>query len=137
MAKGTGKSGQQVAEEHVAALVEVLAGYAEPGKPLPRFHGELNRSALAAECGFDRKIFSSNPRCAALVRAADEEDRKRHLSALDQAELAREAEAKIDEDRSRLEARVLFLEAEVQRLRAETRRFSAIEAVMTRTGKLP
>ncbi|WP_431269291.1 hypothetical protein [Dankookia sp. P2] len=103
MAKGSGKSGQQVAEEHVATLVEVLVRYAGAGIPLPRFHGELNRSALAAECGFDRKIFTTNPRCQELLRKADEEDRKRHLSALDQADFIREQESKIDEERARLE----------------------------------
>ena len=45
MAAGTGKSGREVAEEHVQALAAVLSGYAN--KPLPRYNGELNRSRLA------------------------------------------------------------------------------------------
>jgi hypothetical protein len=137
VAKGSGKSGKQVAEEHVATLVDVLARYAAAGKPLPRFQGELNRSALAAECRFDRKVFTTNPRCQELLRKADEEDRKCHLSALDQAELIREQEAKTDEERARLEARVLALEAENYRLKAEVRRFKAIEDLMLDCGKLP
>lgn len=135
MAAGTGKSGRQVAEEHVQRLIDVLARY--EGKPLPRFYGEINRSALAAECKFDRKVFSTNPRCADLLQQAEKEDRKIHLQALDQAELAREEQSKTDKDRSALEARLLLLEAENSRLRAELRRFQAIEMVMAATGKLP
>ena len=57
MAKMVGRNGQQVAEEHLQTLVSVLASYG--GKPLPRYHGELNRSAIAERCGFDRKVFQT------------------------------------------------------------------------------
>jgi hypothetical protein len=135
MAAGTGKSGRQVADEHAAKLAGVLARYG--GGPLPRFNGELNRSALAVECGFDRKVFATNPRCADLLRAADDADRTAHMTALARAELVREGRSKTDTDRSALEARVLFLEAEVSRLKGELRAYDAIERIMTATGKLP
>jgi len=137
MARGTGKSGQQVAEENVDALVEILSRYKESGQPLPRYNGELNRSKLAAECGFDRQVFRTNPRCAALVDAADEEDRERHLNQLEQAELRREEKGKVDEDRAALESDNLRLRAENASLKIELERFRRLELLMTATGKLP
>ena len=89
------------------------------------------------ECGFDRKVFATNPRCADLLRTADDADRAVHMTALARAELVREERSKTDKDRSVLEARVLFLEAKVSRLEGELREFNAIERIMTATGKLP
>lgn len=45
MAAGTGKSGREVAEDNVQALVSVLSGYGQMA--LPRYNGELNRTKLA------------------------------------------------------------------------------------------
>ncbi len=135
MAAGTGKSGREVAEENVQALVAVLSGYGD--RPLPRYNGELNRSKLAEECGFDRKVFQTNPRCAQLVREAEEADRTRHLDQLARAELAHEDKAKLDADRAALEAQNLRLMVENASLRAELERFRRMERLMTETGKLP
>ena len=135
MAAGTGKSGREVAEENVQALVAVLAAYAD--KPLPRYNGELNRSKLAEECRFDRKVFQTNPRCAQLLRDAEEGDRTRHLDQLAQAELAHEDKAKVDADRAALEAQNLRLMAENASLRLELERFRRLERLMASTGKLP
>lgn len=137
MAKGTGKNGQQIAEENVQALVAVLAAYEAAARPLPRYHGELNRSVLAQECGFDRKVFQTNPRCLALLEAADDGDRKRHLDALAQADLRREDNAKTDRDRAELEDRNLRLMAENSSLKIEVSRYRRLEALMAGTGKLP
>ena len=135
MAAGTGKSGREVAEEHLQALVAVLATYRN--KPLPRYNGELNRSKLAEECGFDRKIFKTNPRCAALIGDADSADRTLHVNALARAELTREDGAKIDADRSALEAQNLRLMAENASLRLELELLRRLERLMAATGRLP
>lgn len=135
MVAGTGKNGQMVAEENVHTLIAVLDRYRE--KPLPRYHGELNKSRIAEEAGFDRKVFHTNPRCAQLLEAADEADRKRYLSKLMQAELAREDNAKVDNDRAALEAQNLRLMAENMSLRTEVERLRRLESLMIQTGRLP
>jgi len=135
MAKGSGKSGQQVAEEHARTLAAVLAAYAD--KALPRHGVDVNRSALATECGFDRKVFRDNPRCAVMLRDADELDRVHFLDGLTQAELKRDDKAKTDEDRAELETRILDLMAENASLKRELERFRRLERLMLDTGKLP
>lgn len=135
MANGTGKSGQQVAEENVQALVEVLARFGDA--PLPRYHSELNRSTIAGMAGFDRKVFQTNPRCARLLEEADQADRERHLNALAKAELSREDKGRLDRDRSALEAQNLRLMAEVASMHTELARLRRLERVMCATGKLP
>lgn len=135
MAKGTGKSGQQVAEEHVQSLVDWL--HRRAGSALPRYGAELNKSLIARECGFDRKVFRDNPRCAALIDDADRADRVRHLGGMDRAELAREERSKTDQERNALEARNLLLLAEIAALRRELERLRRLERLMAETGRLP
>jgi hypothetical protein len=135
MGKGTGKNGIALAQENVDALIEYLE--AQRGHPLPRYGIELNRSAIAKACGFDRKVFQTNPRCASLLDDADAADRKANLTRLEQAEVAREQKAKVDADRSELEAQNLRLMAENASLRREVDRWRRLNAVMAETGKLP
>jgi len=112
-----------------------LGAYAD--KALPRHGTEINRSAIATECGFDRKVFRDNPRCAALLREADDRDRTRFLDGLARAELQRDDKTKTDDDRSKLENRVLDLLAENAALKRELERLRRLERLMTETGKLP
>jgi hypothetical protein len=135
MAKGTGKSGIEIAQENVDALVEYLER--QNGKPLPRYGVEMNRSAIAKACGFDRKVFQTNPRCARLLDDADAADRKANLTRLEQAEATREQKAKVDRDRAELEAQNLRLMAENASLRREVERWRRLNRVMTETGRLP
>ncbi|WP_234842838.1 hypothetical protein [Sinorhizobium meliloti] len=85
MARGTGKSGVEIAQEHVDALIEYLERHKD--EPLPRYGVDLNKSIIAKECGFDRQVFRTNPRCAEILRDADDRDRKANLSRLEQAKL--------------------------------------------------
>ncbi|WP_407112179.1 hypothetical protein [Bradyrhizobium sp. LMG 9283] len=135
MARGTGKSGVEVAQENVDALIEYLDQH--KGKPLPRYGVELNRSAIAKACGFDRKVFQTNPRCSLLLEEADAADRKAHLTRLEQAEVVREMKAKVDGDRAELEAQNLRLMAENASLQRENERWRRLNTLMTLTGKLP
>ena len=135
MVREPGKSGPQIAEEHVQTLVAILQSFGE--RPLPRYHGELNRSALAALCGFDRKIFQTNPRCAALLVSAEKDDRCRQLDALTQAELDRVDEERVDRRTTELEAQNLRLLAENASLRADLERFRRLDRLMASTGRLP
>jgi hypothetical protein len=135
MAKGTGKSGIEIAHENVDALIEYLEG--QRGKPLPRYGVELNRSAIAKACGFDRKVFQTNPRCARILDEADAADQKVNLTRLEQAEAAREQKGKVDTDRAELEAQNLRLMAENASLHREMERWRRMNALMTETGRLP
>ena len=137
MARGTGKSGQQVADENVQALISVVTAYEQAGRPLPRYGTELNQSQLAKECDFDRKVFRNNPRCAVILQQAEEADRLRHLNQLQQAEVKREEKAKVDQDRADLEAQNLRLMAENASLRRDLERLRRLETLMTTNGKLP
>lgn len=135
MARGTGKSGIAVGEEHVQRLITVLERY--EAKPLPRYGTEVNLSLLARECGFDRKIFQTNPRCIELLDFADQADRNRDLDKLGQAELKREDRDKTDKDRAELESQNLRLMAEIGSLRHELERLRRLESHMAETGKFP
>jgi hypothetical protein len=135
MAKGTGKSGIELAQENVDALIDYLES--QRGKPLPRYGVELNRSTIAKACGFDRKVFQTNPRCLRILDEADAADRKANLTRLEQAEAVREQKAKVDADRADLEAQNLRLMAENASLRRELERWRHLNAIMSETGRLP
>jgi len=135
MARGTGKSGGQVAQEHADALEAFLAKNGDC--PLPRYGADLNRSVIAKACGFDRKVFQTNPTCAALLASADKVDRGRYLSRLQQAEIVRDEKAKVDGDRANLESQNLQLMAENAALRRELVRLQRLNILLAETGKLP
>ncbi|MDX1047491.1 hypothetical protein GOL40_30230 [Sinorhizobium medicae] len=135
MARGTGKSGVEIAQEHVDALIDYLERH--EGQPLPRYGVDLNKSIIAKECGFDRQVFRTNPRCAEILREADDRDRKASLSRLEQAEAVREQKAKSDADQMALEEENLGLLAENASLRRELARLKRLNAVIAETGRLP
>lgn len=129
------KSGIQVAQEHVDALIDFLEAHAH--EPLPRFGVELNKTAIARECGFDRQVFRTNPRCRALVEEADARDREQHHDRLTQAEFERERKGQSDKDRHALEERILKLAVENRALKHELQRFRQLQDVLLRTGRIP
>jgi hypothetical protein len=130
-----GKSGTEVAQEHVDTLISYLER--QRGRPLPRYGVELNRSAIAKECHFDRKVFQTNPRCGRLLEEADLADRKLYLTRLEEAEALRDEKAKIDRDRAALESENLKLMAENASLRQDLARFTRLSALIAETGKVP
>ena len=129
------KSGIQAAQEHVDALIDFLE--AHDGEPLPRFGLELNKTAIARECGFDRQVFRTNPRCRALIEEADTMDREQHNDRLSQAEFERERKGKSEKDRNALEDRILKLAVENRALKQELQRFRQLQEVLLRTGRIP
>lgn len=135
MARGKGKSGVEVAQEHVDALIDYLERRRD--EPLPRYGVELNKSIIAKECGFDRQVFRTNPRCAEILREADDRDRKANLTRLEQAEAVREQKARTDADQMALEEENLRLLAENASLRRELDRLKRLSAVIAETGRLP
>lgn len=135
MVRGTGKNGIALAQENVDALIEYLER--QRGKPLPRYGIELNRSAIAKSCGFDRKVFQTNPRCARILDDADAADREANLTRLEQAEAVRDQKTKVGADRAEIEAQNLRLMAENASLRRELERWRRLNALMTETGNVP
>ncbi|MQW02414.1 hypothetical protein [Sinorhizobium meliloti] len=135
MARGTGKSGVEIAQEHVDALIEYLERHKD--EPLPRYGVDLNKSIIAKECGFDRQVFRTNPRCAEILRDADDRDRKANLSRREQAEAVREQKAKTDAGQMALEEENLQLLAENASLRRQLDRLKRLSAVIAETGRLP
>ncbi|WP_018240784.1 hypothetical protein [Ensifer sp. BR816] len=135
MARGTGKSGVEIAQEHVDALIDYLERHKD--EPLPRYGVDLNKSIIAKECGFDRQVFRTNPRCAEILRDADDRDRKVSLSRLEQAEAVRDQKAKTDAAQMALEDENLRLLAENASLRRELDRLKRLSAVIAETGRLP
>jgi hypothetical protein len=129
------KSGIQAAQENVDALIDFLEAHAD--EPLPRFGVELNKTAIARECGFDRQVFRTNPRCRALVEEADARDREQHHDRLTQAEFERERKGLSDKDRHALEERILKLAVENRSLKQELQRFRQLQEVLLRTGRIP
>jgi hypothetical protein len=135
MARGTGKSGVEIAQEHVDALIEYLDRHKD--EPLPRYGVDLNKSVIAKECGFDRQVFRTNPRCAEILGDADQKDRKTNLTRLEQAEAVREQKARTDADQMALEEENLRLLAENSSRRRELDRLKRLSAVIAETGRLP
>jgi hypothetical protein len=135
MAKGSGKSGVEVAQEHVDALIEYLERHKE--EALPRYGVDLNKSLIAKECGFNRQVFRTNPRCAEILGNADDRDRKANLTRLEQAEADRELKAKVDGNQMALEEENLRLKAENASLRRDLDRMKRLSAVIAETGRLP
>lgn len=135
MAAGTGKSGQQVARDHAETLARVLNNYSN--RLLPRVRGRLNLSQMAAECGFDRKVFKTNPACQMLLERADAVDRQQQPSQFDEAEVERENISKERKEVAALEAEILTLRLELSSLREELRRYRLIESLMLESGRLP
>ncbi len=135
MARGTGKSGVEIAQEHVDALIEYLQQ--QKDTPLPRYGVDLNKSLIAKECGFDRQVFRTNPRCAEILNSADDRDRKANLTRLEQVEADRDQKAKEDGDQMALEEENLRLKAENASLRRDLDRMKRLSAVIAETGRLP
>lgn len=135
MARGTGKSGVEIAQEHVDALIEYLDRHKD--EPLPRYGVDLNKSIIAKECGFDRQVFRTNPRCAEILGDADQKDRKANFTRLEQAEAVREQKARTDADQMALEEENLRLLAENSSLRRELDRLKRLSVVIAETGRLP
>lgn len=135
MARGSGKSGIELSQEHVDALVRFLEE--NRGKPLARYGVELNKTLIARCCGFDRQVFRTNPRCAELLMQADQIDRKSHLPKVEQAEAVREQKGKVEAEQQALEEQNLRLMVENAALRREIERWRGLSAIMAQSGRLP
>ncbi|MFF9548481.1 hypothetical protein [Methylobacterium fujisawaense] len=65
-----GRSGVQAGGENVERLRVYLGDLRERGVPLPMRGGEVNRSAIALACGFNRQVLYVNEGARALLEEA-------------------------------------------------------------------
>lgn len=127
------KSGSAIGAENVGSLKNYLEALEREGRPLPMRGGEVNRSAIALACGFDRQVLYKNPAAKALLDAAFE---KLPLVTGDAEEAKPEAKS------DRRDRRILTLEQQNAALRAENaglreklRRLEQVEDIMVTTGR--
>jgi len=129
---GPNKSGQQLGREAVEAVQRYIEALGKEGKGLPARNGKVSASAVALAVGVDRQSLYKNLGCRALLERAAQE-----LGL--QAIASREAGPAKDDAKDRriqsLEARVSALQAEVEGLRKNLRRYAHIEEHMVETGR--
>lgn len=126
------KSGGALGAENVERLKKYLEALELEGRPLPMRGGEVNRSAIALACEFDRQVLYKNPAARMLLSAAVE---KLPAAAADD-------ELKPEVKSDRRDRRILSLEQQNATLRAENaglreklRRLEQIEDIMVTTGR--
>ena len=126
------KSGSAVGAENVARLKAHLEAVEREGCGLPVRGGDVNRSAIALACGFDRQVLYKNLAAKALLEAAVEK--------LGLAEAEEEDAPVVKTDRR--DQRILTLEQQNASLRAENaglreklRRLEQVEDIMVTTGR--
>lgn len=126
------KSGGALGAENVERLKKYLEALELEGRPLPMRGGEVNRSAIALACEFDRQVLYKNPAAKRLLSAAVE---KIPATAADE-------EVKPEVKSDRRDRRILSLEQQNAALRAENtglreklRRLEQVEDIMVTTGR--
>lgn len=127
------KSGTAIGADNVERLKNYLKALEREGRPLPMRGGDLNRSAIALACEFDRQVLYKNPAAKALLDAAVDK----------QVRVApQEDEAKPEMKTDRRDRRILSLEQQNSALRAENaglreklRRLELVEDIMVTTGR--
>lgn len=139
------KSGKQVGAENLERLRAYLDNLASEARALPvHRNGQVNRSAIALACGFDRQVLYKNEAAVGLLQASVEQLGLATPNASSDATVAAQQVA-IDAKAQRiqrLESRLVTREAEVGELRAQVTElerklasYRAIEEHMVQTGR--
>lgn len=142
-------SGQQVAEENVAAFMAWLSSKSDDDFREYVYRGRLKRSEIAAECGFGKSALVQNPAIRAALEALEEALRGRGV--LPPVQLGDEATVEPlrirdrDTKQRRQDARRLnSLEQENAALRAELtkaksmlERYQLLAQFLDETGRMP
>jgi hypothetical protein len=126
------KSGSTIGTENVAHLKTYLEAVEREGRGLPMRGGEVNRSAVALACGFDRQVLYKNPAAKELLDVA--------VKKLGLAEPGDEDEPVVRTDRRderirTLEQQNASLRAEMTGLREKLRRLEHVEDIMITSGR--
>ena len=139
------KSGKQIGAENLERLRAYLDSVASEGRALPvHRNGQVNRSAIALACGFDRQVLYKNDAAVGLLQASVERLGLATPSAPTEGSAAAQQVA-IDAKSQRiqrLESRLVTREAEVSDLRKQVAElegqiasYRAIEEHMIQTGR--
>lgn len=132
-----GRSGQEVGTENVERLRAYLADLDGRGLPLPTRGGEVNVSAIALACGFNRQVLYVNEAAKALLADAVAKGGFVREEAAGDGEADEKPVTRTDRrDRRihRLEQENAALKAENAGLRERLRRLEHVETVMM-TGR--
>ncbi|MHC2415695.1 putative RNase H-like nuclease (RuvC/YqgF family) [Bradyrhizobium diazoefficiens] len=128
------KSGSALGAENAETLKNYLEALEREGRPLPTRGGEVNRSAIALACEFNRQVLYTNPAAVKLLAAAIEK--------LPTAATGEDEDPKPEAKSDRRDRRILSLEqqlaasrAECAGLREKLRRLEQIEDIMVATGR--
>ena len=127
------KSGQEKGAENVAALQQYIEALRGEGQGLPARNGKVSASAVALAVGVDRQTLYKNPGCRALLESAAQELGLQAIASREAGVLTKD-DAK-DRRIQTLEARNATLQAEVEGLRKQLKRFEAMERHMVETGR--
>lgn len=125
------KSGAVLGAENVESLKKYLEALKAEGRPLPMRAGDLNLSAIALACGFNRQVLYKNPGAVALL------DEARAPSAAGGEEDPKPVSRTDRRDRRimSLEQENVSLRAENSGLREKLRRLQQVEDIMVGTGR--
>ena len=127
-----GRSAQDVAAENVERLRKYLSGI----EALPSRGGQLNATAVARACGFDRGVLYQNPECKRLLNEALA---AKGLRGLEEHETPAfdDRKRQLEQLVTKLEQRNAALKAENDTLRDKLKRLHHVEAHMIATGRIP
>jgi hypothetical protein len=126
-------SGVAIGAANVARLKTYLDALVSEGRGLPMRGGEINRSAIALACGFDRQVLYKNPAAKALI---DDAIAKQGLANV----VGNEPKPEMRSDRRdrrimKLEQQNASLRAENTGLRERLRKLEQVETIMVTTGR--
>ena len=138
-------SGQQKADQNLAAFLSWVASKTDAEFREMVLRGQLNRKEIARECQFAKSVLLQNPRVKQTLRDLEAQLRVRSIlpPIADPATSAPVAEtpnprAAVDKARlKRLEAENAALRAEVMELRGRLDRYRLMDDVLSSAGRLP
>lgn len=140
-------SGQQIAEQNLAAFLAWASSRSDDDFREYVHRGKLNRSEIAAECGFGKSALGQNPSIKSALEALEGGLRERGIlpslteAPADAEPLMRDREAKQRrQDGQRLnslEQENAALRAELAQAKAMLERYKLFATFMEETGRLP
>lgn len=143
-------SGQQKAELNVATFLSWAASKTAADFREMVTRGQLNRMEIAKETGFAKSVLTQNPRVRQCLQELESRLRAEGvLPPMVERSAGTEPVSLVNTDETnpraaadkarlkRLEAENAALKAELMGLRSQLKRYAAMDAVLTSTGRLP
>lgn len=141
-------NGQQRAEENYQRFVEWMAAKADKDYRKLECRGVINRTIIAAECGFAKSVLSQNPRVKEALIALEKGLRDRHVLPPSNSKQSRAvapvsrggerviAVAHAEQLRS-LETANAALLKENEELTRNLKKFTILQQALMMTGRIP